>query len=111
MKRRDFVQLCAASAAGAALPDASQAATLTARKYPRAKLVDEKGQALRVATLAAGTTYVFEYPYAATPAFLLRLGAPVSPRAARRHREARDARAPGRAPRLAREGGRGKLLR
>jgi len=78
MKRRDFVQLCAASAAGAALPDASQAATLTARKYPRVKLTDEKGQALRLAAIAAGTTYVFDYPYAATPAFLLRLGSPVA---------------------------------
>ena len=78
MKRRDFVQLCAASAAGAALPDASQAASLTARKYPRVKLIDEKGQALRIAALAAGTTYVFDYPYAATPSFLLRLGSPVA---------------------------------
>ena len=78
MKRRDFVQMCAASAAGAALPDASQAATLIARKYPRAKLVDERGRALRIAALLAGTTYVFDYPYAATPAFLLRLGEPVS---------------------------------
>ena len=78
MKRRDFVQICAASAAGAALPDASQAATLTARKYPRAKLVDEKGQPLRIETLAVGTAYVFDYPYAATPAFLLRLGSPVA---------------------------------
>ena len=49
MKRREFVHLCTASAAGAALPDASAAATLTARKYPRAKLVDEKG--LRQRTL------------------------------------------------------------
>ena len=78
MKRRDFVQLCAASAAGAALPDASQAATLTARKYARTKLTDEKGQPLRIASLAAGTTYVFDYPFAATPAFLLRLGSPVA---------------------------------
>ncbi len=78
MKRRDFIQVCAASAAGVSLPDASQAATLTARKYPRAKLVDEKGQALRIATLATGTTYVFDYPYAATPAFLIRLGAAVN---------------------------------
>ena len=78
MKRRDFVQLCAASAAGAALPDASQAATLTARKYARTKLTDEKGQPLRIASLGAGTTYVFDYPFAATPAFLLRLGSPVA---------------------------------
>ena len=78
MKRRDFVQLCAAGAAGAALPDASQAATLTARKYARVKLVDDRGEALRTAALAAGTTYVFDYPYSATPCFLLRLDTPIA---------------------------------
>src|SRR5258708_28377606 len=78
MKRRDFVHICGASAAGAVLPDASHAATLTARRYTRAKLVDERGQPLRLAALAEGTTYVFDYPYAATPAFLLRLGVPVA---------------------------------
>jgi Rieske Fe-S protein len=78
MERREFVGICAASAAGAALPDASQAATLSARKYPRAKLVDEKNVALRIAALRVGTTYVFDYPYAATPAFLLRLDQPLT---------------------------------
>ncbi|HXF79169.1 MAG TPA: hypothetical protein VN598_09930 [Usitatibacter sp.] len=78
MKRRAFVQLCAAGAAGATLPDASQAAVLTARKYERVKLVDDKGDALRIASLAPGTTYVFDYPYSATPCFLLRLDKPVA---------------------------------
>ena len=76
MKRRDFVRICAASAAGAALPDASQAATLTARMYRRAKLVDERRQPLHLASLQAGTNYVFDYPYSATPCFLLRLDRP-----------------------------------
>lgn len=78
MKRRDFVQLCAASAAGASLPQAAQAANLTARKYARVKLVDEKGASLRIGALEEGLTYVFEYPYAATPCFLLRLAQPVT---------------------------------
>jgi Rieske Fe-S protein len=78
MKRRDFVQLCAAGAAGAALPEASQAAVLTARRYARVKLVDERGDALRIASLAPGTTYVFDYPYSATPCFLLHLDKPVA---------------------------------
>src|SRR4051794_6636126 len=77
MERRDFVRLCAASAAGAALPDSSQAATLTARMYARAKLVDDQRQPLKVSALQAGTTYVFEYPYASTPCFLIRLHQPV----------------------------------
>src|ERR1700674_2186228 len=76
MKRRDFVRICAASATGAALPDASRAATLTARIYPRAKLVDERRHPGRIASLQAGTNYVFDYPYLATPCFLLRLERP-----------------------------------
>jgi arsenite oxidase small subunit len=76
MKRREFVQVCAASAAGVALPDASHAATLTARMYQRVKLVDEKSQSLRLATLQPGINYVFDYPYSSTPCFLLRLEKP-----------------------------------
>jgi arsenite oxidase small subunit len=76
MKRRDFVQICAASAAGATLPDRSQAATLTARMYGRAKLVDEKRQPIRLGALQVGANYVFEYPYSSTPCFLLRLDRP-----------------------------------
>jgi Rieske Fe-S protein len=77
MKRRDFVQLCAASAAGATLPDPSQAATLIAKKYARVKLVGEREEPLRIATLVAGKTYVFDYPFAATPCFLLKLTQPL----------------------------------
>lgn len=73
MRRRDFVQLCAASAAGAALPEPSRATGLTARMYSRAKLVDDKGEPIRLARLQPGANYVFDYPYAATPCFLLRL--------------------------------------
>ena len=46
--------------------------------YARAKLVDDKGQALRIAALQPGTSYVFDYPYSATPCFLLRLDAPAA---------------------------------
>jgi Rieske Fe-S protein len=77
MNRRDFVQICAAGAACTALPEAGAAPT-QARMYRRAKLVDDKGQALRIASLQAGVNYVFDYPYAATPCFLLRLATPVA---------------------------------
>jgi Rieske Fe-S protein len=77
MKRRDFVQLCAVSTAGAAMPGVGHAAPLTVRSYARAKLVDERGAPVRIAQLAAGANYVFDYPYAATPCFLLRLDRPV----------------------------------
>ena len=78
MKRRDFVQACAAAAAGAGIPD-SGATELQARIYRRAKLVDDKGAPIRIDALQAGTTYVFDYPYEATPCFLLRLDKRVNP--------------------------------
>jgi Rieske Fe-S protein len=78
VKRRDFVQICAASAAGATLAHAAGAATLQARLYRRAKLVDGERQPLRIETLQTGANYVFDYPYEATPCFLLRLDRPVS---------------------------------
>ena len=72
MKRRDFVRICAAATGGAALP-AADAANLTARLYKRATLVDEKRAAIALDRLKPGTNYVFDYPYAATPCFLLKL--------------------------------------
>lgn len=77
MKRRDFVQACVAGAACSALADAGAAAT-QARMYRRAKLVDHKGEPLRISSLQPGTNYVFDYPYASTPCFLLRLATPVA---------------------------------
>lgn len=76
MERRDFVKLCAASATAVTLPQAAQAAGLTARTYRKAKLVDERGQPVRPAALRGGVSYVFDYPFAATPCFLLRLDRP-----------------------------------
>ncbi len=78
MKRREFVRICAASAAGGAPWPQAHAAPLAARSYARAKLVDESRQPVRIGALQVGTTYVFDYPYAATPCFLLRLGHPVA---------------------------------
>ena len=78
MKRRDFVQLCAASAAGATLPSPADASALSARTYPRAKLVDEARQPIRLAKLRTGVNYVFDYPFSATPCFLLRLDRPTA---------------------------------
>jgi len=76
MNRRDFVHVCAASAAGATLPEANAASNLSARMYHRAKLVDDRGSPIRPASLTKGATYVFDYPYSATPCFLLRLDRP-----------------------------------
>jgi arsenite oxidase small subunit len=76
VKRRDFVQLCAASAAGATLPGPADAANLTAHLYRKARLVHESGQPVRLAGLRPGVNYVFEYPFSSTPCFLLRLDRP-----------------------------------
>ena len=78
MKRREFVTTCAAAAGSVALPTAGQGGNLTARLYSRAKLVDERRQPMRLAQLQAGRNYVFEYPFAATPCFLLRLRGPAA---------------------------------
>ncbi|MEO5694379.1 MAG: hypothetical protein ABIQ72_14720 [Usitatibacter sp.] len=77
MKRREFVRICAGAAAGGAtLPQPSGAAPLPARMYKRAKLVDERGQPVKIAELVPGKNYIFDYPYASTPCFLLRLHTP-----------------------------------
>lgn len=80
MKRREFVQACAAAAGGASLPQSAPAANLSsARMYARVRLVDDSGAPTRIDALRPGINYVFDYPYAATPCFLLRLDRPVTP--------------------------------
>ncbi len=78
MKRREFVQVCAAATGGAALPLPAEAANLAVRPYPRAKLVDDRGAPVQLESLKPGVNYVFEYPYASTPCFLLKLDRPVN---------------------------------
>lgn len=75
MERRDFIRICAATAALAARP-AFAAKDLKPRFYARTQLVDERRQPLRAAGLAAGRNYIFHYPFEATPCFLLNLGKP-----------------------------------
>jgi Rieske Fe-S protein len=72
MERRDFVKLCAASAAALAAP--AVRADARPRFYQRAKLVDEAGAPLRAGAIPANRNLIFHYPYAATPCFLLNLG-------------------------------------
>lgn len=63
--------------AAAVLP--AFAADAKPRTYERVLLVDERGEPLRASSLAPLTNYVFNYPYEATPVFLLDLGKPVPP--------------------------------
>ena len=77
MKRRRFVKICAASAAGATLP-LPASTTLAARLYRRVRLVDERGTPLGLEGLKPATNYVFDYPFESTPCFLLKLAGPVA---------------------------------
>src|SRR5258708_23602962 len=77
MQRRDFMLACAAQALTAALPAA--AVDATPRLYSRAQLLDESGRPLRARSLAAGRNFIFHYPFAGTPCFLLNLGRPTKP--------------------------------
>lgn len=83
MDRRSFIESCTAGAAcisaAAALP--AFAADAKPRAYPRALLVDERGDPLKAASLKPLTNYVFHYPFEATPVFLLDLGKPAPPQA------------------------------
>src|SRR5262245_5110730 len=76
--RRDFMIACAASALAASLPAPAGA---TPRLYSRARLVDHGGKPLQARRLAANRNYIFHYPFAGTPCFLLNLGRPTKPRA------------------------------
>ncbi len=84
MERRQFVRVCAASAAAtvaaataavnAAAPATLPSGALSATRYPRSKLVSAGGAALKASRLAVNKNYVFFYPFRATPVFLLNLG-------------------------------------
>jgi Rieske Fe-S protein len=48
------------------------------QQYDRVRLVDRFGEPVRPGAIAAETNYVFQYPFAGTPCFLLNLGRPVT---------------------------------
>ena len=86
MERRTFLSASAALC-GAALAHAAAPPDQPPRLYARVRLVDVHGAPLRARDVAADTNYVFQYPYAATPCFLLRLGDPPSANASLRQRD------------------------
>jgi arsenite oxidase small subunit len=77
MERRGFLKLCAASAAALGAPEL--AADASAQFYAKARLVDEKGAPLRAKAIPVNRNFIFHYPFAATPCFLLNLGKAVKP--------------------------------
>lgn len=88
MERRDFLGACGLAAGVAALAGSgSLRADGPARLYRRVRLVDIHGVPIKAASLAADTNYVFQYPFAATPCFLLRLPRPAAARSTLRRED------------------------
>ena len=88
MERRDFLGACGVMASAAALAAAGGSyANVPPRLYRRVKLVDIHGVPTRASRLVAETNYVFQYPFASTPCFLLKLPKPVGPHAALRRED------------------------
>jgi len=74
MKRRAFLGSCAALSGAATIQALSEAAADSPpRLYTRTRLIDIHGDPMKAAKLAAETNYVFHYPFASTPCFLLKL--------------------------------------
>ena len=72
MERRQFLRVCTMVAGAAQLGSVGDAwAGAEPRLYGRSKLVDVHGAPIRLGDLALKTNYVFNYPYAGTPCFLL----------------------------------------
>ena len=80
VERRDFLGACSAGAVcsslgavGMAGAGMAMAAAPTSRTYARAKLTDAEGKAIKLKSLKTNHNYIFNYPYASTPCFLLNL--------------------------------------
>jgi Rieske Fe-S protein len=73
--RRHFVKFCTSAAATiAAQPEALLAAgEAMFKRYAPTLLVDANGGAFKASALKEGANYLFHYPYAGTPALLMRL--------------------------------------
>ena len=83
MERRRFLESCALLAGAGALGEAAVTwAEAAPRHYARARLVDVHGAPIKAQAVTVDTNYVFNYPYAATPCFLLNLGRELSSAAA-----------------------------
>jgi Rieske Fe-S protein len=79
LTRRGFVRLCASAAAFiSANPALLAQSDASPRFYQRVRLVDKLERPITAADLKVGESYLFHYPYIATPCFLLNLGQPAA---------------------------------
>src|SRR5260221_14463252 len=67
----------AAAASTTVRAGAARAPAPAARQYARVKLTDAGGKSVKLKSLKTNYNYVFNYPYASTPCFLLNLDAPM----------------------------------
>lgn len=96
MKRRQFLGSCSLLAGIATVRAANAADEPPAvHRYARTRLIDLHGAPIRHASIAAETNYVFQYPFASTPCFLLRLARPVLPSPSMRREHGEPYVAPG----------------
>jgi Rieske Fe-S protein len=96
VKRRRFLGSCSLLAGMASVATARAAdETAAVHRYARTQLIDIHGAPIRHASIAAETNYVFQYPFAATPCFLLRLARPVAPSPSMRREHGEPYVAPG----------------
>jgi arsenite oxidase small subunit len=70
---REAACVATALAASGSLPALAAAPGVEPRRYARTLLVDRIGEPLRAATLVTGQPLLFNYPFIASPVFLLRL--------------------------------------
>lgn len=75
MQRREFIRACALSGISAVAHQTFANQALSPKPYQRARLSLPDGSALKASRLVPHRAYVFHYPYAGTPCFLLDLGA------------------------------------
>ncbi|MEM6986692.1 MAG: hypothetical protein AAF499_09155 [Pseudomonadota bacterium] len=80
MLRRDFHRLCTGLAAMAAAPGAVGAVAPRV-EHNRVTLVDADGTGLKSRDIAERESWVFAYPFAASPCFLINLGEQAEPNA------------------------------
>lgn len=73
MDRRQFVEICAATAVALATSSRSALAE-DVREFPAVKLVDANDAPLKASTLTTRQAYLFHYPFRAVPCFLINLG-------------------------------------
>jgi arsenite oxidase small subunit len=76
MDRRNFIKVCSVSAAAIAAGVQSRLVYSDVKNFAKVKLVDEGGQPLKASSLSDKEAYVFMYPYASTPCFLINLPGP-----------------------------------